>query len=57
MAMYVQIVFSLILERIAFGVSPSRLSVLGTCVIMASAIYVAVGFGFLFWWDDVDFFL
>ncbi|KAL5638949.1 hypothetical protein ACGC1H_003351 [Rhizoctonia solani] len=42
MVIYIQIVFSLVFERIAFGVSPSGLSVLGTCVIIASAIYVAL---------------
>ncbi|CAE7119239.1 unnamed protein product [Rhizoctonia solani] len=42
MVLYIQIVFSLVFERIAFGVSPSGLSLLGTCVIIASAIYVAL---------------
>ncbi|EUC56876.1 drug/metabolite transporter [Rhizoctonia solani AG-3 Rhs1AP] len=42
MVLYIQIVFSLVFERVAFGVSPSGLSVLGTCVIIASAIYVAL---------------
>ncbi|GAB1522130.1 hypothetical protein RhiTH_005240 [Rhizoctonia solani] len=42
MVLYIQIVFSLIFERIAFGVSPSGLSLLGTCVIIASAIFVAL---------------
>ncbi|CAE6389237.1 unnamed protein product [Rhizoctonia solani] len=42
MVLYIQIVFSLVFERIAFGVSPSGLSLLGTCVIIASAIFVAL---------------
>ncbi|CAE6425413.1 unnamed protein product [Rhizoctonia solani] len=42
MVIYIQIVFSLIFERIAFGVSPSGLSLLGTCVIIASVIYIAL---------------
>ncbi|KAG8733466.1 hypothetical protein FRC11_006014 [Ceratobasidium sp. 423] len=42
MVLYIQVVFSLVFERIAFGVSPSGLSLLGTCVIIASAIYVAL---------------
>ncbi|KAG9087531.1 hypothetical protein FRC07_012797, partial [Ceratobasidium sp. 392] len=41
LALYVQIVFSLVFERLAFGASPGALSVVGTCIIMASAIYVA----------------
>ncbi|CAE6442987.1 unnamed protein product [Rhizoctonia solani] len=40
--LYIQIVFSLVFERIAFGVSPSGLSLMGTCVIIASAIFVAL---------------
>lgn len=42
MALYTQIVFALAFERIVFGVSPSGLSVVGICVIMLSAIYVAL---------------
>lgn len=45
MALYTQIVFALAFERIVFGVSPSGLSVVGICVIMLSAIYVAVSLG------------
>lgn len=37
-----QIIFATILERIFFYSIPSTLSVVGTCIIMASAIYVAV---------------
>ncbi|KAG8692415.1 hypothetical protein FRC08_009791 [Ceratobasidium sp. 394] len=42
LALYVQIVFSLVFERLAFGATPGVLSVIGTCIIMASAIYVAL---------------
>ncbi|CAE6431732.1 unnamed protein product [Rhizoctonia solani] len=42
MVLYIQVIFSLVFERIAFGVAPSGLSLLGTCVIIASAIYVAL---------------
>ncbi|QRW09882.1 transport protein [Ceratobasidium sp. AG-Ba] len=42
LALYVQIVFSLLFERLAFGVVPGALSVVGTCIIMGSAIYVAM---------------
>ena len=42
MVLYIQVVFSLVFERIAFGVSPSGLSVVGTCIIIASAIFVAL---------------
>ncbi|KAH7334052.1 hypothetical protein B0J17DRAFT_675174 [Rhizoctonia solani] len=42
MVLYIQVIFSLVFERVAFGVSPSGLSLLGTCVIIASAIYVAL---------------
>ncbi|OCH84839.1 DUF6-domain-containing protein [Obba rivulosa] len=42
MAIYLQIIFATIFERIFFHMSPSFLSVLGTLIIMASAIYVAV---------------
>ncbi|KAG8711589.1 hypothetical protein FRC09_020517 [Ceratobasidium sp. 395] len=42
LALYVQIVFSLVFERLAFGASPGVLSVVGTCIIMGSAIYVAL---------------
>ena len=42
LALYTQIVFATILERTFFKVSPSALSVLGTLIIVASAVYVAV---------------
>ncbi|KAG8738350.1 hypothetical protein FRC10_006957 [Ceratobasidium sp. 414] len=42
LALYVQIVFSLVFERLVFGVSPGVLSVVGTCIIIASAIYIAL---------------
>ncbi|QRV95556.1 transport protein [Ceratobasidium sp. AG-Ba] len=42
LALYVQIVFSLLFERLVFGVVPGALSVVGTCIIMGSAIYVAM---------------
>lgn len=41
-AFYTKIVFALVLQRIAFGVSPSGQSLVGICAIMASAIYVAL---------------
>ncbi|KAL1696767.1 hypothetical protein GGG16DRAFT_42858 [Schizophyllum commune] len=41
LALYTQIVFATILERTFFKVSPSALSVLGTLIIVASAVYVA----------------
>ncbi|KAF9005109.1 hypothetical protein BDQ17DRAFT_1240680 [Cyathus striatus] len=42
MAIYTQIVFASILERIFFHTVPSALSVLGTCMIIASALYVVL---------------
>jgi len=42
LAMYVQIIFAAILERIFFHVYPSLLSLLGTSVILTCAIYVAL---------------
>lgn len=47
LVLYIQIVFSLFFERVVFGVSPSGLSLTGTCVIIASAIYVAVRISFI----------
>ncbi|KAL1748201.1 hypothetical protein HDZ31DRAFT_60574 [Schizophyllum fasciatum] len=41
LALYTQIVFATILERTFFKVAPSALSVLGTLIIVASAVYVA----------------
>ncbi|KAF7361337.1 Aldo-keto reductase [Mycena sanguinolenta] len=42
MALYTQIIFASILERIFFKTTPTILSLLGTLIIMSSAIYVAV---------------
>ncbi|KAI0667462.1 hypothetical protein C8Q78DRAFT_1053153 [Trametes maxima] len=42
MAVYVQIIFATIFERAFFHSSPSLLSVVGTLIILTSAIYVAV---------------
>ncbi|KAI0641741.1 DUF6-domain-containing protein [Trametes meyenii] len=42
MAVYVQIIFATIFERVFFHSSPSLLSVVGTLIILTSAIYVAV---------------
>ncbi|KAF8623271.1 hypothetical protein AX17_007477 [Amanita inopinata Kibby_2008] len=42
MAVYTQIVFATILERIFFHTSPSLLSAIGICMILSSALYVAV---------------
>ncbi|TRM65467.1 hypothetical protein BD626DRAFT_567375 [Schizophyllum amplum] len=41
LALYTQIVFATILERMFFKAAPSALSVLGTLIIVASAVYVA----------------
>jgi len=42
MAVYTQIVFATILERIFFHAVPTTLSVIGTLLIISSALYVAV---------------
>jgi drug/metabolite transporter (DMT)-like permease len=42
MGVYIQIIFATILERIFFNSTPSVLSVIGTVIIMASAIYIAL---------------
>ncbi|KAL6310220.1 hypothetical protein BKA93DRAFT_754933 [Sparassis latifolia] len=42
MAIYVQIIFATIYDRIFFNSTPSLLSVIGTVIIMTSAIYVAL---------------
>ncbi|KAJ2913269.1 hypothetical protein MD484_g7141, partial [Candolleomyces efflorescens] len=42
MAIYTQIVFASILERIFFNAVPSVLSIIGTCLIISSAIYTAL---------------
>ncbi|THH01980.1 hypothetical protein EW026_g817 [Hermanssonia centrifuga] len=42
MAVYVQIVFATTFERVFFHTTPPALSIVGTTIIMSSAIYVAV---------------
>ncbi|KAG8892811.1 hypothetical protein FRB99_002422 [Tulasnella sp. 403] len=42
LALYVQIVFSLLFEKVVFHHQPTALSLLGTVVIISSAAYVAV---------------
>ncbi|KAJ7714093.1 DUF6-domain-containing protein [Mycena metata] len=42
MALYTQIIFASVLERIFFHTTPTFLSLLGTSIIMTSAVYVAV---------------
>ncbi|TFY76604.1 hypothetical protein EWM64_g7409 [Hericium alpestre] len=42
MAVYIQIIFALALERIFFHIVPSALSITGTVIIMSSALYIAV---------------
>ncbi|KAL5514086.1 hypothetical protein ACEPAG_2847 [Sanghuangporus baumii] len=42
LAIYVQIIYATILERIFFHTVPSALSIIGTMIIMGSAVYVAV---------------
>ncbi|KAG8941248.1 hypothetical protein FRC03_004678, partial [Tulasnella sp. 419] len=42
LALYVQIIFALALERIVFNISPPALSVIGMIIILSSAIYVAI---------------
>jgi len=42
MAIYTQIVFAIILEKIVFNAVPSGLSIFGTLLILLSAIYVAL---------------
>ncbi|OBZ73037.1 hypothetical protein A0H81_07128 [Grifola frondosa] len=42
MALYVQIIFATVFERVFFHTSPSLLSIIGTLIIITSAIYVAV---------------
>ncbi|KAI0704448.1 hypothetical protein C8T65DRAFT_654066 [Cerioporus squamosus] len=41
-AVYGQIVFATVFERIFFHASPSLLSIAGTCIIISSALYVAL---------------
>ncbi|KAI0740127.1 drug/metabolite transporter [Earliella scabrosa] len=42
MAMYIQIIFALVFERVIFHTTPPPLSIVGTVIILASAIYIAV---------------
>ncbi|KAL1942255.1 hypothetical protein VTO73DRAFT_6319 [Trametes versicolor] len=42
MAVYVQIIFATIFERVIFHTSPSLLSLIGTFIILTSAVYVAL---------------
>ncbi|KAJ6617990.1 hypothetical protein B0H10DRAFT_1282186 [Mycena sp. CBHHK59/15] len=42
LALYTQIIFASVLERIFFHTIPTFLSLLGTCIIMSSAIFVAL---------------
>ncbi|KAH9939616.1 drug/metabolite transporter [Epithele typhae] len=42
MAIYVQVIFSLIFEKLFFNTTPPVLSLVGTAIILSSAIYVAV---------------
>ncbi|KAI0704437.1 EamA-like transporter family-domain-containing protein [Cerioporus squamosus] len=42
MAIYVQVIFALVFERIFFHTTPPPLSILGTVIILSSAIYVAL---------------
>ncbi|KAL5480376.1 hypothetical protein ACEPAI_1646 [Sanghuangporus weigelae] len=42
LAIYVQIIYATILERIFFHTVPSALSIIGTVIIMGSAVYVAL---------------
>lgn len=42
LALYLQIVFTIVFEYIAFGTVPSALSLMGAVMIISSAIYVAV---------------
>lgn len=41
-AVYVQIIFAMILERIVFGRLPEFLSVIGTTMILGGAVWVAI---------------
>jgi hypothetical protein len=40
LGIYSKVIFTLILERVMFGTTPGLLSILGTCLILGSAIYV-----------------
>jgi len=42
MGIYSQVVFGVILERLVFGTVPGLLSILGTCLILGSGLYVTM---------------
>ena len=42
LGLYVQILFAAIAERWIFHATPSYLSLLGTCIILSCAVYIAV---------------
>ena len=42
MGVYTQMIFGVILERLVFGTVPSPLSILGTCLILGSGLYVTM---------------
>ena len=42
MGIYSQMIFGVILERLVFGTVPVILSILGTCLIMGSALYITM---------------
>ncbi|KAF8723817.1 hypothetical protein AX14_009144 [Amanita brunnescens Koide BX004] len=42
MGIYSQLIFGVILERLVFGTVPVMLSILGTCLIMGSALYITM---------------
>ena len=42
MAVYIQIIFATAFEKIFFHTTPPPLSIIGTVIIMTSAVYVAV---------------
>ena len=44
MAIYVQVIFALVFERVFFHTTPPPLSIVGTAIILSSAVYVAVSF-------------
>ncbi|TFK87116.1 drug/metabolite transporter [Polyporus arcularius HHB13444] len=47
MAIYVQVIFALVFERVFFHTTPPPLSILGTVIIFSSAIYVAVSLTYM----------
>jgi hypothetical protein len=42
LVLFIQLLFATILERLIFAITPSWLSVLGTLIILSSALWVAV---------------